>query len=66
VKVNILNKTTNRSMAVLMRQLFDRLTGKEAVISYGFRNIKIDIPKAAGLQGQNLGSANGYLGETWP
>jgi hypothetical protein len=43
--------------ADLMGQLFDRLTGKEAVISYGFRNIEVDIPKAAGPQGQNLGSA---------
>jgi hypothetical protein len=43
--------------ADLMGQLFDRLTGKEAVISYGLRNIEVDIPKAAGPQGQNLGSA---------
>jgi hypothetical protein len=40
-----------------MGQLFDRLTGKEAVISYGFRNLEVDIPKASGQQGQNLGSA---------
>ena len=33
--------------ADLMGQLFDRLTGKEAVISYGFRNIEVDIPKAS-------------------
>ena len=43
--------------ADLMGHLFDRLTGKEAVISYGFRNLEVDIPKAAGPQGQNLGSA---------
>jgi hypothetical protein len=43
--------------ADLMGQLFDRLTGKEAVISYGFRNLEVDIPKASGPQGQNLGSA---------
>ena len=43
--------------ADLMGQLFDRLTGKEAVISYGFRNLEVDIPKAPGPQGQNLGSA---------
>ena len=36
--------------ADLMGQLFDRLTGKEAVISYGFRNIEVDIPKAAKLK----------------
>jgi hypothetical protein len=43
--------------ADLMGQLFDRLTGKEAVISYGFRNLEVDIPKVSGQQGQNLGSA---------
>jgi hypothetical protein len=43
--------------ADLMGQLFDRLTGKGAVVSYGFRNLEIDIPKAAGPQGQTLGSA---------
>jgi hypothetical protein len=40
-----------------MGQLFDRVTGKETVISYGLRNIEVDIPKAASPQGQNLGSA---------
>jgi hypothetical protein len=43
--------------ADLMGQLFDRLTGKGAVISYSFRNLEVDIPKAAGPQGQTLGSA---------
>ena len=43
--------------ADLMAQLFDRLTGKGAMVSYGFRNLEIDIPKAAGPQGQTLGSA---------
>lgn len=43
--------------ADLMGQLFDRLTRKGAVVSYSFRNLEIDIPKAAGPQGQTLGSA---------
>jgi len=43
--------------ADLMGQLFDRLTGKGAVISYSFRNLEIDIPKAAGPEGKDLGSA---------
>jgi hypothetical protein len=43
--------------AGLMGELFDRLTGKGAIVSYGFRNLEIDIPKAAGPQGQTLGSA---------
>ncbi len=37
--------------------LFDRLTGKEAVITYEFDNLVIDIPRAAGPGGKELGSA---------
>ena len=41
----------------LISALFDRLTGKEAVITYEFDNLIIDIPKAAGPGGKELGSA---------
>jgi hypothetical protein len=41
----------------LLTDLFDRLTGKGAEISYNFERLEIDIPKAAGPQGQELGSA---------
>jgi hypothetical protein len=33
------------------------LTGKGAEIAYNFQNLEIDIPKAVGPQGQELGSA---------
>ena len=57
------NETEQQEMASatqwadLIGQLFDRLTGKGAVISYSFKNLEVDIPKAAGPQGQTLGSA---------
>ncbi|HET9807658.1 MAG: hypothetical protein ACM3VV_00925 [Deltaproteobacteria bacterium] len=41
----------------LIGALFDRLTGKEAIITYEFDNLIIDIPKAAGPGGKDLGSA---------
>jgi hypothetical protein len=41
----------------LLGQLFDRLTGKEAVITYSFRSLEVEIPRAAGPGGQSLGSA---------
>ena len=41
----------------LISTLFDRLTGKEAVITYEFDNLVIDIPKAKGPGGKELGSA---------
>jgi hypothetical protein len=43
--------------AELMGELFDRLTGKGAEITYNFENLEIDIPKAVGPGGQNMGSA---------
>jgi hypothetical protein len=43
--------------ADLLGQLFDRLTGKGAVVSYRFKNLEIDIPRATGPQDQTLGSA---------
>jgi hypothetical protein len=41
----------------MVGQLFDRLTGKEAVITYSFRSLEVEIPRAAGPGGQSLGSA---------
>ena len=47
----------NTQWTNLLTDLFDRLTGKGAEISYNFERLEIDIPKAAGPQGQELGSA---------
>ena len=52
---NLNSKTTQ--WADLVSALFDRLTGKEAVITYEFDHLVIDIPKAAGPGGKDLGSA---------
>ena len=43
--------------AELIGELFDRLTGKGASVSYSFENFVIDIPRAVGSRGQELGSA---------
>lgn len=43
--------------AEIVGQLFDRLTGKEASVTYTFDNLVIDIPRAQGPGGQNIGSA---------
>ncbi|HJT85488.1 MAG TPA: hypothetical protein VJ697_13490 [Nitrososphaeraceae archaeon] len=52
---NINSNTTQ--WADLVGTLFERLTGKEAIITYEFDNLVIDIPKAAGPGGKDLGSA---------
>ena len=45
----------------LLGHLFDKLTGKGAIITYGFRNLEVEIPREAGQAGQNLGSAKWVL-----
>jgi hypothetical protein len=50
-------KSKATEVADVVSSLIDRLTGKEAVITYEFDNLVIDIPKAAGPGGKDLGSA---------
>jgi hypothetical protein len=59
-KSNNNNEKTGQSSshwAELIEELFDRLTGKGASVTYSFENFVIDIPKAVGPRGQELGSA---------
>jgi hypothetical protein len=59
-KSNNNNEKTGQSStqwAELIGELFDRLTGKGASVTYSFENLVIDIPKAVGPRGQELGSA---------
>ncbi|HEX7032608.1 MAG TPA: hypothetical protein VF172_06380 [Nitrososphaera sp.] len=43
--------------AEVIGQLFDRLTGKGASVTYTFDNLIIDMPKAQGPGGKEMGSA---------
>lgn len=38
----------------LISQLFDKLTGREAVIEYTFDNFSVDLPKSIGPDGKNI------------
>jgi hypothetical protein len=49
--------SSSQQWAELIGELFDRLTGKGASVTYSFENFVIDIPKAVGPRGQELGSA---------
>ena len=51
-----LQQTTSQ-WAEIIGQLFDRLTGKGASVTYNFDNLVIDIPRAQGPGGKDLGSA---------
>lgn len=50
-------KKSDGQWTELIAELFDRLTGKGACVNYTFENLIIDIPRAMGPDGQNLGSA---------
>jgi hypothetical protein len=41
----------------LVTQLVDKMIGKDVSIKYEFHNLEIDVPKATGPGGQELGSA---------
>ena len=55
--------------AELIAQLFDRLTGKGASVTYNFDNLVIDMPKAQGPGGRDMGAAkwtiNGKVTIAW-
>ena len=48
---------SNERWTELIIELFDRLTGKGASVNYTFENLIIDIPRAIGPDGHNMGSA---------
>jgi hypothetical protein len=60
---------TGSQWAEVIGQLFDRLTGKGASVTYDFDNLVIDIPKAQGPGGRDMGAArwtvNGKILITW-
>ena len=51
------SKESSSQWAELIGELFNRLTGKGASVTYSFENFVVDIPRAVGPRGQELGSA---------
>jgi hypothetical protein len=41
----------------LLKEVVDKLTGKNMDVTYNFENFEIDVPKATGPVGRDLGSA---------
>ena len=41
--------------AELITQVVDKITGKDVSITYRFDNLQINVPKATGPNGQELG-----------
>lgn len=42
----------------VVKDIVDKLTGKDMEVTYHFDNLQIDMPKATGPEGKELGSAN--------
>ena len=53
------DKTSKSSgqWADMLANIFDKLTGKEAEVTYTFENLEINVPEAVGPDGKTLGSA---------
>lgn len=47
---------TSSQWAEIIGQLVDRLTGKGASVTYSFENLVIDMPRAQGPGGKDMGS----------
>jgi hypothetical protein len=60
---------TGSQWAEVIGQLFDRLTGKGASVTYTFDDLVIDMPRAQGPGGRDMGAAkwtiNGKVLITW-
>ena len=41
----------------ILKEVVDKLTGKNMDVIYNFENFEIDVPKATGPDGRELGSA---------
>lgn len=41
----------------ILKEVVDKLTGMNMDVTYNFENFEIDVPKATGPDGRNLGSA---------
>jgi hypothetical protein len=41
----------------VVKDIVDKLTGKDMEVTYDFQNLQIDMPKATGPEGRELGSA---------
>lgn len=41
----------------VVKDIVDKLTGKDMEVTYDFDNLQIDMPKATGPEGKEIGSA---------
>jgi hypothetical protein len=54
------NNKTDRNISNwsdIVSDIVDKLTGKDMEVTYDFENLQIDMPKATGPEGKEIGSA---------
>ena len=51
------NTETVSNWSDIVRDIVEKLTGKDMEVTYEFDNLEVDIPKATGPEGKELGSA---------
>lgn len=54
------DKNTERNISNwsdVVGDIVDKLTGKDMEVTYDFDNLEVDLPKATGPEGKELGSA---------
>ena len=55
---NNLNKITHKISeqgAPILEQLVEKLTGKNAIITYSFNNLRVEMPTTKGPEGRQIG-----------
>ena len=50
-------ETSISNWSDVVKDIVDKLTGKDMEVTYDFDNLEVDIPKATGPEGKELGSA---------
>jgi hypothetical protein len=59
---NLKQETSNEDQNIsnwsdVVKDIVDKLTGKDMEVTYHFDNLQIDMPKATGPEGKEIGSA---------
>lgn len=57
IKVGKKVEESRSQWADILKEVVDKLTGKNMEVTYNSRNFEINIPKATGPEGKELGSA---------
>lgn len=50
-------ETSISNWSDVLKDIVDKLTGKDMEVTYDFENLEVDMPKATGPEGKELGSA---------